>query len=252
MRLLLAASIAGCLLLGACSNGASDNASPATTRVSTSTSSVEASPSEPGTGEEATCSSAVASDKGLPGEPLSVGITLSGEAYHTNTFGMPFSFRTHSMAYPFFPDVETGCSLFMHSGESGALAFLLPEQVYEPGTTRLVDAPKDLLGWLQKNPYLTVKNQSSHPVGGIEGTRLQITVKKGGQGVPADCPDPCLALIPGSADDAYFASGVDRSLWTMLTVGGRSLLITIDGAPQGYGTFVEHSDQLLGTLHFKD
>jgi hypothetical protein len=42
----------------------------------------------------------------------------------------------------------------------GFLTFDNVTEVYKPGTTKVVEAPKDLVGWLQHHPFLKPPNPS--------------------------------------------------------------------------------------------
>src|SRR5215213_4283731 len=48
------------------------------------------------------------------------------------------------------------------------------KEVFKPGTLEMVDAPKDLVGWLQHHPYLKTSKPQPVTVGGVRGEQLDV------------------------------------------------------------------------------
>src|SRR5215217_2724615 len=64
-------------------------------------------------------------------------------------------------------------------GQTAALAFLNVQEVYKPtktGTPNVVDAPKDMVGWLQQHPYLQTSKPEPVTVGGVKGVQFDVVV----------------------------------------------------------------------------
>jgi hypothetical protein len=60
-------------------------------------------------------------------------------------------------------------------GETGFLTFANVKEVHKPtGTDEVVDAPKDLVGWLQHHPYLKTSKAQPVTVGGVKGEQLEV------------------------------------------------------------------------------
>src|SRR5215217_3245497 len=87
--------------------------------------------------------------------------TLRPGEYHSVKFKPPLSFEVgkgwsnHEAQFSDF--IQLG-----QQGDIGTLQFANVKEVYKPGTTDVVDAPKDLVGWLQHHPYL--KTSKPQPV----------------------------------------------------------------------------------------
>src|SRR5215204_6389413 len=87
----------------------------------------------------------------LPQEP---GALSTGE-YHSVKFKPPLSFKVGKG----WTNAAEELSEFINLGYEGGtgvnyLSFANVKEVFKPGTLEAVDAPKDLLGWLQHHPYL--------------------------------------------------------------------------------------------------
>ena len=65
--------------------------------------------------------------------------------------------------------------------ETGGLGAVNVQRVYEPsksGTPIVVNAPKDLVGWLEHHPYLKTSDPEPISVGGVKGLQLDVAVAK--------------------------------------------------------------------------
>jgi hypothetical protein len=89
--------------------------------------------------------------------PLYENALRPGE-YHSVKFKPPLSFKVgkgwSNTAQQLSDYIELG-----QQGEIGFLTFANVKEVWKPGTMKVVDAPKDLVEWLQQHPYL----QTSKP-----------------------------------------------------------------------------------------
>ena len=83
--------------------------------------------------------------------------------------------------------------------ETGGLGFANIHEVYKPTKTGTVKAPKDMVGWFQKHPYLQTSKPEPITVGGVEGVQFEIRVEnlpEDHHGVcGSDCVDLALWLI---------------------------------------------------------
>src|SRR5918995_1340613 len=89
-----------------------------------------------------------------------------------------------------------------YEGETNRLSFANVKEVFKPGTLEMVDAPKDLVGWLQHHPYLKTSKPQPVTVGGVKGEQFEVLV----EGLPKDysvdpeCGDTCVDIAPLSND----------------------------------------------------
>src|SRR3712207_1078312 len=97
--------------------------------------------------------------------------------YRSEEFKPSFSFRVGKgwiNAPPEASDV-----LQVAWGQTTGITFVNPQEVYKPtrtGTPNVVDAPKDMVGWLQQHPYLQTSKPEPVRVGGVKGVQFEVVV----------------------------------------------------------------------------
>lgn len=64
-----------------------------------------------------------------------------------------------------------------HHEEIGWINFVTIKEVFKPGTTNVVEAPKDLVAWYQHHPNLNTDETEPTSVGGVEGVQFDVLVK---------------------------------------------------------------------------
>src|SRR5215211_5456586 len=94
---------------------------------------------------------------------------LSPGEYHSVKFKPPLSFKVGKD----WINAEEQLSEYINLGYEGGiethyLAFANVKEVSKPGTLEAVDAPKDLVGWLQHHPYLKTSKPQPVTVGGVK------------------------------------------------------------------------------------
>ncbi len=75
--------------------------------------------------------------------------------------------------------LEASDVLQIARGQTAGITFLNAQEVYKPtktGTTNVVDAPKNIDGWLQQHPYLQTSNPEPVTVGGVKGVQFEVVV----------------------------------------------------------------------------
>src|ERR671912_2513866 len=109
----------------------------------------------------------------LPEEPKA----LRPGTYRSEEFKPSLSFRV-GKGWSSTP-LESSDLLGIARGETAELNFGVPQEVYEPnktGTPNVVNAPKDIDGWLQQHPYLQTSNPEPVRVGGVKGVEFDVDV----------------------------------------------------------------------------
>src|SRR5215207_5761118 len=139
---------------------------------------------------------------------------LSPGEYHTVEFKPPLSFEVSepwsSTTAQLSDWIELG-----YEGQTGFITFVNAEEVFKPGTTEVVDAPKDLVGWLQEHPYLKTSKPQPVTVGGVKGEQLDVLVEDlpKDYSVDPECSD-CVDIAPLSNDQEAAIFGLDPARWT--------------------------------------
>ena len=99
--------------------------------------------------------------------------------YRSEEFKPSLSFRV-TRGWKYDPP-EAFDILLLTRGETVGLGFLNVQRVYEPSKSGLpivVNAPKDLVGWLEHHPYLQSSNPEPVTVGGVRGVQFDVAVAK--------------------------------------------------------------------------
>src|SRR5215212_6323958 len=129
----------------------------------------------------------------LPQDPQA----LSPGEYHSVEFKPPLSFKVGKG----WENAAEQLSEFINLGYEGGtgvnyLSFANVKEVFKPGTLEAVDAPKDLLGWLQHHPYLKTSKLQPVTVGGVKGVQLDVLVDlPKDYSVDPECSD-CVDIAP--------------------------------------------------------
>jgi hypothetical protein len=109
----------------------------------------------------------------LPEDPKA----LRPGTYRSEEFNPSLSFHVGkgwSNAPPEAPD-----ALFLARGQTAGLGFANVQEVYKPtktGNQNVVDAPKNIAGWLQQHPYLQTSKPEPVTVGGVKGLQFDVVV----------------------------------------------------------------------------
>ena len=75
--------------------------------------------------------------------------------------------------------LEASDFLQIARGQTAGITFVNVQEVYKPtktGGANIVDAPKDMVGWLQQHPYLQTSKPEPVRVGGVKGLQFDVVV----------------------------------------------------------------------------
>src|SRR5215217_9115218 len=167
----------------------------------------------------------------LPQDPQA----LSPGEYHSVTFKPSLSFKVGKGWEIAAEQLSEYINLGYEGGiETHYLAFANVKEVSKPGTLEAVDAPKDLVGWLQHHPYLKTSKPKPVTVGGVKGVQLRVLVEndlpkdyfpycfKGVMGGPPDCVD----IVPLSDGvPLTFVQGIKENVIVLEDMKGETMTI---------------------------
>jgi hypothetical protein len=168
-----------------------------------------------------------------------------GGEYRTEEFKPSFSFRVGE-GWSMETDPPEGPDELEITWRRGTvnLFILNIKEVYEPtrsGTSTVVQAPKDMVGWFQHHPYLKTDKPKPVTVGGVKGVQVHVDVGELPkdyygycfQGVVGEEPPDCVDIVPLSIGiPLAFVKGVKERVTILENVKGET--VTIDfgaGAP---------------------
>ncbi len=129
----------------------------------------------------------------LPEDPQA----LRPDEYRSEEFEPSLSFRVGEGWTNPPLEVSDNLSLTWEAsgGEaSGGLSFANVQEVYKPtktGTPNVVEAPKDIVGWVQQHPYLQTDKPEPVTVGGVEGVQFNVVLGD----LPRDYTGTCRSIV---------------------------------------------------------
>jgi hypothetical protein len=182
----------------------------------------------------------------LPKDP---GALRPGE-YHSVDFKPSLSFRVGKgwlNTEPQSPDfIEVG-----QPGEGGWILFANVKEVYKPGTTKVVKAPKDLVGWFQDHPYLKTSKPEPVTVGGIKGKQLDVVVEDLPKDVYGECGAECVDISSQSSGEqsTYFLeTDRERRVIVLEDVKGETVEIVFSSPPEKFEEFAPEAQKVLESV----
>jgi hypothetical protein len=198
-----------------------------------------------GGGEEQPKAKEEAEGRPLPKDPQA----LSPGQYHSVKFKPSLSFKV-SKGW-----INSGVELpaFIQLGYEGfnqRLTFANVKEVYKPGTTNVVGAPKDLVGWLQRHPLLKTSKPQPVTVGGVKGEQFDVLVED----LPKDysglsCSD-CVDIAPLSNDQAaaFFREEKTRKVIVLEDVKGDTVMIWFAATPDEFDEFAPEAQKVVESV----
>jgi hypothetical protein len=125
-------------------------------------------------------------------------------------------------------------------GKERWVRFANIQNVYKPGTLNVVEAPKDLVGWFQRHPYLKTSEPEPVTIGGVKGEQFDVLVQDMLQDSFGACGRSCVDIASLSSDEQLleFREGKERRVIVLEDVKGST--VTID-----FGSFVTDFEEFL-------
>ena len=185
----------------------------------------------------------------LPKEPG----TLSPGEYHSLKFKPALSFKVGKgwiNSGGELPDYIELTQL------GGFLTFDNVTEVYKPGTTKVVEAPKDLVGWLQRHPFLKTSKPEPVTLGGVKGEQFDVLVEdlpKDYSGLCNTGRSDCVDIAPLSDDQAQeetasFREGNKRKVFVLEDVKGDTVMIWFAAPPEVFDKFAPRAQKVVESV----
>jgi len=188
--------------------------------------------------------------KGRP-LPLDENALSPGE-YHTVEFKPPLSFEVSepwaSATAQLSDWIELG-----YEGDTGFITFANVEEVFKPGTTEVVDAPKDLVGWLQEHPYLKTSKPQPITLGGVKGEQLAAIVDHLPKDYYGNCGTDCLDIFNQSGGEqiGYFnAIKRERRVFVFEDVKGETVAIWFASEADKFDRFAPEAQKVVDSVRW--
>jgi hypothetical protein len=178
--------------------------------------------------------------------PLYENALRPGE-YHSVKFKPSLSFKVSkpwSNTAPQLSDfIELG-----YEGQTVSITFANVKEVFKPGTTNVVEAPKDLVGWLQHHPYLKTSKPEPVTLGGVRGEQLEVLVDHLPKDPNGYCGSDCLDIAPLSNDEAYFREVNKRRVIVFEDVEGDTVMIWFAAPPDEFDEFAPEAQKVIDSV----
>src|SRR5215212_316646 len=180
---------------------------------------------------------------------------LSPGEYHTVKFKPAFSFKVGKG----WENGEEQLSDTIDLGLQGCgppgdltckLHVLNVKEVFKPGTTDVVEAPKDLLGWLQQHPYLKTSKPQPVTVGGVKGEQLEVLIDHLPKNPNGYCGTDCLDIFNQSSGDriGYFTEGRKRKVFVLEDVKGDTVVIWYAAPLDVFDEFAPRAQKVVDSV----
>src|SRR5829696_10258618 len=184
---------------------------------------------------------------------------LSPGEYHSVIFKPPLSFKVGNGWENGEEQLSDTIDLGLQGcGPPGDLTCKLHlmnvKEVFKPGTTNVVEAPKDLVGWLQHHPYLKTSKPEPATVGGVKGEQLEVLVDhlpKDPNGYCDPNPSGCLDIFNLSGGDelGYFGKNHNGRRVTVLgDVKGDTVVVWYAGPPDTFDKFAPKAQKVIDSV----
>ena len=176
---------------------------------------------------------------------------LSPGTYRSEEFEPSFSFKVGEGWTNLPPEMPDDLALVW--GQTWFLRFFKAQEVYKP-TERygVVDALKDLVGWLRRHPYLRTSTPESVEVGGIEGERLDVVVGDLPEDHVGACGPDCVDLFRLSDGSALGAGkGFKYRAIVLEDVKGETVIIGFGGPADEFDMQAAETQQVLESVQWR-
>src|SRR5919112_576857 len=188
----------------------------------------------------------------LPEEPKA----LRPGTYRSEEFKPSLSFHV-GKGWSSSPLLESSDFLAIARGQTAGLVFTNVQEVYKPtktGSANVVDAPKDMVGWLQQHPYLQTSNPEPVTVGGVKGLQFDVGVGDLPKGYNPTCSSiidnpNCVDVFRLSTGETIFLAEGEKIRFIVLEdVEGETVTIGFSSLASEFEEFVPEAQKVIDTV----
>ena len=175
--------------------------------------------------------------------------------YVTDEFEPAFSFEVVDEGWVVGGAEERGILDMRQGVEGGALSFVNEQEVFDPSKPRELDnvpTPKNLVGWLQRHPYLETQQPQPVTIGEVKGVQLDAVVA---DEVPTtECGNNCLGLFAVTLEISWVAYEKEKVRFVVLEdVGGERVTLAVEApAAVDFEEFLPKAQKVIDTVEWQN
>jgi hypothetical protein len=174
--------------------------------------------------------------------------------YVTDEFEPAFSFEVVGEGWVVGGSEERGILDMRQGAEGPVLSFVNEQEVFDPsnpGEMDSVPAPKNLVTWLQRHPYLETEQPKPATIGGVKGVQLDAVVA---DDVPAsECGDTCLGLFMVTLEIPWVVYEKEKVRFTVLEdVGGQRVTVAAEAIVADFEEFWPKAQEVIDTVEWEE
>jgi len=190
----------------------------------------------------------------LPEDPKA----LRPGTYRSEEFKPSLSFRV-GKGWSSSP-LEASDDLELARGQTARLGFFNVQDVYKPtrtGSAIVVDAPKDMVGWLQQHPYLQTSKPEPVRVGGVKGVQFDVVLGALPQTYNGTCSSVvgnpnCVDLFRLSTGaPILLVEGYKASAIVLEDIEGETVTIGFVSRASEFGEFAPEAQKVLDNVEWR-
>jgi hypothetical protein len=176
---------------------------------------------------------------------------LSPGEYHSVKFKPSLSFKVSKPWSNTEEQLSDWIELGYEGGDTGVISVANVKEVFKPGTMKVVDAPQDLVGWLQKHPYLKTSKPEPVTLGGVKGEQLEVGVDHLPKDYYGNCGMDCLDIFyqSGGEQIGYFnAINRERRVFVLEDVKGETVVIWFASTADKFDEFAPEAQKVVESV----
>jgi hypothetical protein len=170
--------------------------------------------------------------------------------YRSEEFKPSLSFRV-GKGWSSTP-LEASDLLHVMRGETAGLGFAVIHEVYKPsrtGSPEVVEAPEDLVGWLQDHPYLQTSKPEPITVGGVKGKQLDVVVEDLPDEYYGVCGQDCVDMTKVADGRVLFQPKGERTRLIVLEdVEGETVTVALHSRTTEFDEFTPKAQKVVDSV----
>jgi hypothetical protein len=191
----------------------------------------------------------------LPEDPKA----LRPGTYRSEEFKPSLSFHV-GKGWSSSPLEESSDVLEIARGQTTGLNFSNGQEVYKPtktGSAIVVDAPKDMVGWLQQHPYLQTSEPEPVTVGGVKGLQFDVVLGDLPKGYNPTCSSiidnpNCVDLVRlSTGEELFVAEGYPGRVIVLEDLEGETVTIGFYSPASEFEEFVPEAQKVIDTVKWR-